>query len=402
MDDLTREPKRQPEPDSSPVERSLFGVWVVGLLTPILSLVMWTLAHTFASYHGAPRGDTVFAWMPMFTWAISILVLIVNLIVLVLFTLFGKSAFGPFLNGLLVTTNMVMLALVFGGFGVLSMPDGFPMNVPVLLALLGGALVATIPMLVWWLSNHVANPGRRRAIVWSGAAIVVIAVGVMSLLQVDAPPSYPSLSAEPDSSIPGTVAYIHHATGQGECLYTVAASGGEPRRVTCKDGRVKGLAWVSDGRILLRWKVDGQHLYVQVDADTGKEVSSVPAADLSKADRRRTNDVLDSWYGKKKRADGAVLRMPNYRVIVRFPEGEKQTILKLDDDVSSTYSFFDMQWAPDGEWVLLSDSEGRLLIVAADGDPSARILAGKGSGYTAAWHIPGNPTYTVNKADVPR
>lgn len=336
--------------------------------------------------------------MPLFLVPVLAVGLFVNLLVLAVITLSSKPAFVRSLNKLLLAVNIALLALVFGLLGVFSMPYWFPGTVPVALALLGGALVASIPMLVGWTSNRVANPEWRRALVWSGAAIVVIGVGTMSLLQIDRPPSYPSLSEQPDSSIPGTVVYLQVTADQGECLYTVPAAGGESRRLTCMAGPFKGIAWVSDGRILVKrgWPA----VYSQVDTDTGEEISTVPAADLSKADRRRANAVTDGRW-RTERADGAVVERRDYGVVVRSAEGET-TIMPLQDDVSSRYSLNNLQWAPDGEWVLVSDSVGRLLIVAADGDPPARILAGEGWGGVAAWRIPGNPTYTVDKADVPK
>lgn len=93
-------------------------------------------------------------------------------------------------------------------------------------------------------------------------------------------------------------------------------------------------------------------------------MSSIPAADLSKTEKRRLNAAVDN-FSRRKRADGAVVRMRYYDVIVRFPQGGRTTILKLEDDVSNTYSFATAQWAPDGEWALVTDSVGRLLIVAS-------------------------------------
>ena len=402
MDSRTYESQPQPDLESPPVSRSLPGAWLVGLFTPALALGLWTLAHLFAATHGAPRGDTEFAWLPLFTWAIAILGSLVNLVVLVLITISVNNDSRRFPYALLLVTNFGLLLLIFGGLGFLTMPDIFPSNAPVALVLLSGALASAVPTLVWWFASWIANPKKRWAFVWSGMAVVVSAVVVLSVLRVDRPPDYPSLAASPDNTIPGTVLYTHSVADEGNCIYAVPAAGGEPQQIMCADRRIQRFGWASDGRILIRRKVAGEPFYIQIDADTGEQISSVPVADVSKTDRRRIDPALNRWFDKKKRADGTVLRMPNYDVVVRSPEGEKKKILKLADDVSSTYSFYGMQWAPDGEWVLLSDSVGRLLIVAADGDPSARVLVAEGSTYPLpAWFIPGNPTNTVNKKDVP-
>lgn len=93
----------------------------------------------------------------MFMAVVVVLVLFVDLAMLVVITLSSKPAFHRFLNGLLLATNLAFVAVVFGLLGV---PVGFPGNVPVLLALLGGALVASLPILVWWLSRRSANVPR--------------------------------------------------------------------------------------------------------------------------------------------------------------------------------------------------------------------------------------------------
>ena len=419
MDSRTYESQPQPDLESPPVSRSLPGAWLVGLFTPILVSAVWTLVHVFAgpqrTWRGQPdlEGFTLAVSLFLGATVAAFLGLLVNLIVLVLITYSVKKGSGRFPYGLLLVTNFGLLVLVFGWFGFLSTPD----SAPVALVLLGGASVSAVPTLVWWFASWIADPRKRRAFVWSGMAVVASAVVALSVLRVDRPPEYPSLAASPDNSIPGTVAYVYPVSDEGDCIYTVPAAGGEPKQIVCADREIKRFGWVSNGRILIRWKVAGEPFYVQIDAETGEQISSVPVADVSKTDRRRIDPALNRWSDRKKRADGAVLRGNDYDVIVRYPEGGKKTILKRRDNGSNpyrstrlrfldyrpnTYSFLDPRWAPDGEWVLVSDAAGRLLVVAADGDPSARVLVVEGPTYPLrAWFIPGNPTYTVNKKDVP-
>ena len=54
------------------------------------------------------------------------------------------------------------------------------------------------------------------------------------------------------------------------------------------------------------------------------------------------------------------------------------------------YGFSDPRWSPDGEWILVRDSNERLLVVQARVGTPLRVLADRAwAGY--AWHVPGLP-----------
>ena len=68
--------------------------------------------------------------------------------------------------------------------------------------------------------------------------------------------------------------------------------------------------------------------------------------------------------------------------------GTRRTILEAEGP--KDYSFNSASWSPDEEWILLQDSEGRLIIVAAEGDPNPRVVAESSNGWmTASWFMPG-------------
>ncbi len=73
------------------------------------------------------------------------------------------------------------------------------------------------------------------------------------------------------------------------------------------------------------------------------------------------------------------------------------------DDAPSNYRFIDPQWSPDGQFVLASDSEGRLLVLDAEGEVAPRVLVEtgeEGRDVAAAWYIEGNSTYTVGSDEL--
>lgn len=249
---------------------------------------------------------------------------------------------------------------------------------------------------------------RRRAVTaWLAATSVLIVVAIMILVGVaDPAPRYPSLSDDPDDSIPGTVAYV--TSDNESCLRTVLASGSDPQELGCDDQMLQSLAWAADGAILVIRFGDENRELVRLDAETGEEIEAVSFASLSKTERRETREAL-GHRARMERGDGASVRVrhgyegsgeyedseESESVVVRHSDGKKQTILTAEG-TGSRYGFETAQWSPDGEWVLVADSVGRLLIVAVEGASEARVLVDEGSGHLGgAWYIPGNKTYTV-------
>lgn len=237
---------------------------------------------------------------------------------------------------------------------------------------------------------------QRRAVVSIVAAVsvLVIVTVVILVFGVIPLPDFPSLADQPDPSIPGTVAYMEY--DETPCLFTVPASGGAGREAWCGREYVEFPAWTSDGLLVVTdW--DGAPTYVLIDPTSGAEVDVVPAGD-------QFNDPDPLPYqgtARQERADGATVHTDGVRggtssVIVRV-DGHDQTILSIQG-APSDYRFYEAQWSPDGEWVLVSDTEGRLLIVGATGTPAARMLMDglEKWGPQAAWYIPGNDTYTVD------
>jgi hypothetical protein len=240
------------------------------------------------------------------------------------------------------------------------------------------------------------TPERRAVVAVVGAVLVLVVVAVIILVFGVIPlPDYPALAEQPDQAIPGTVAYMDYR--DEPCIYTVPASGGEPRETWCGREYIEFPAWNTDGLLVVTdWTAEP--VYVLIDPATGQEVDQVPIGDLDELDARPLPYPGPS---RQDRADGARLLTEGIRggksaVVVRT-DGQDLTILSIED-APSDYRFYEAQWSPDGDWVLVSDTEGRLLIVGADGTPSARILVDGLDewGPQAAWYIPGNDTYTVD------
>ena len=101
-----------------------------------------------------------------------------------------------------------------------------------------------------------------------------------------------------------------------------------------------------------------------------------------------------TWESQSTRDDGAVLITDDGRgaatVKVRVPNEAPTTILSADGP--QDYSFDVATWSPDGQWVLVVDSEGRILVVGESGVPQARLLVeGAARWMNGSWYIPGYP-----------
>lgn len=237
---------------------------------------------------------------------------------------------------------------------------------------------------------------ERRAIVSivAAASVLVVVTVIIFIFGVIPLPDFPSLAEQPDPSIPGTVAYV--AFDDDPCLVTVPASGrGVVEWVWCGRQYVEFPSWTADG-LLVVVDYTAQPSYLLIDPTTGTAVDRIPQ------DGQPGEPVPLPYPStvRQERPDGARVRTDGLRggeasVIVRI-DGEDQAILTVEN-APSDYSFVDAQWSPDGAWVLVSDTAGRLLIVGADGNPAARVLVDglQEWGAQAAWYIPGNDTYTV-------
>jgi Tol biopolymer transport system component len=222
------------------------------------------------------------------------------------------------------------------------------------------------------------------------ASVVVIGVvvGLVLVFAIIPLPTFASLVDEPDTSIPGTVAFSQWDNGD-LCIWTVDAAGGEePHEVLC-DGNI-GFAdflpgWTAEGMLLVQDFRGESQAFRVIDPETGTTLNRVT---MDQTDTPRDPVGRDLYTAP----DGSEVYTENDpgspRVVVQSPTGVDRTILEVEGP--KDYSFNQATWSPDGEWLLVQDSEGRLLILAAQGDPNPRILVDDSDGWSpASWFIPG-------------
>jgi hypothetical protein len=226
---------------------------------------------------------------------------------------------------------------------------------------------------------------NRTVLAVSASVVVILAVLVAVLVFGVIPlPDYPSLADHPDTSIQGTVAFI--TDENPPCLGVVPAGGGPTTELRCGVVEVGTLGWTSEGLIITIDFSSMTSRYLLIDPASGEVVDAI-AADVDEPKPL-------AWESQSTRADGAVLITDGGRgttaVKVHVPNEEPTTILSADGP--QDYSFDVATWSPDGRWVLVVDSEGRILVVGESGTPAARLLAeGASRWMNAAWYIPGYP-----------
>lgn len=267
-----------------------------------------------------------------------------------------------------------------------------------------------------WVAKHpYSTIGIGTVVV--GILLVVVLGAVMSIGLGTRPRSterpedaqFPSLRDDPDPRIPGTVSFATSPTypQNPDCIYLIAAAGGSAEQTSCPfpgDGHTVFLSWTKGGRIVAtqtaqvpvgRHAATYEYFWELIDPETGRSIRSVPFP--------RETQILPNYPPRhwRIRADGSKVLVGaegnTAWVAVESPKGIAHRVLEVEHDPESGYEFATAQWSPDGEWLLVSDNTGQVLIVGSDGTPRARVLVWRNSrgSLPLAWFIPGDETYTV-------
>lgn len=185
-------------------------------------------------------------------------------------------------------------------------------------------------------------------------------------------PDLPAVSDEPALDPPGLIAYVERPSEMPAgptpgCIFVVEASGrSAPRPLGCSGGGVvppviERIEWSSSG-----------NLEVYSAPPSPKPVVLRVAAGRRLGDQ---NAEVQRIYGV--RADGALVRLAErtedrQELAIEPPGGPMRVIVSLDGPEG--YQFAEPQWSPDGHWILVADTEGRLLIVDEHGDDLRQLL----------------------------
>lgn len=185
-------------------------------------------------------------------------------------------------------------------------------------------------------------------------------------------PEFSSLATTPDPSLVGTVAFVK--PGDDRCVYLVAASGGEPEELACRDRLAGELAWRDDGRLQSTdyptADSDDDPVSSIIDPATG-EVEAVPTEEIPPYLEDRTEVTGPN-------GEAVTCKNGSGKVTLSFAvDGRSRTLLSTS--APSTYCMGSPAWNGDGSWFVVKDDLDRLLLVTTEDPSSTRVLVEGGS-----------------------
>lgn len=300
-----------------------------------------------------------------------------------------------------------MLVLGFGAAGILLfLPQivfeylGDSLGAPLALLVCGLALLGAA-FLTARLRGEVRGSqptedgagSRARAV--AAAAGVALAVGASIWAFGVAPlPDYAALAAHPDPSVPGRVAFLRWWAGP-PCLYVVPASGGEARRLRCTDEEAddsdwlgEPLGWTQEGLIVVHAFGPSGSRAIVLDPETGRTLDRIPVPEPFFG--------RPPPFGQGAREDGArlLVRSSGRTATVGIAPADGPPIEVARVSGPPGFAFREAFWSPDGEWILVRDSNQNLLVLPAREGARPRLLAERVSG-PVAWHVPGIKAGTI-------
>jgi len=280
-------------------------------------------------------------------------------------------------------------------------------------------LIATLLALGIWrlavLRRAASDPSHRRR--WTAALVGALLVALFTVIiavsiVVGGPdyskpiPEFPSLAAQPDDALHGTVAYVVVTKDVGakvmsECARVSVASGSASKDVLCWSFDPTApvtVKWLDSTRLLVTLFTTPPHaldLHPRwakiIDVSTGS-TQDVPASELGKGAIPPSGPTRNVA-GETVIATG---KDGNLTLTVRGPSGT-QILLAVRDSHPGWSIQSGPAWSPDGAWILWSDG-GRLLLTTPGEQSATSVLSSaEVFGVASEFDI---QTFALNGADI--
>lgn len=251
-----------------------------------------------------------------------------------------------------------------------------------------------------------ANRSRTAALLAGG--IVVVATAVIVIFGFVPTPKYPLLAEEPDPELSGMIAYAIPEDSdrddefESRCVYVIELADGQTNEITCREQIGWGMAWTDDGWLVVESFGHVDEFEREFDDFGLALLEPIEGGAFEGVKYEGDPRFLRSGF-RQTRGDGTRVRVEDAgtTVVVISPDGATRNLFG-SDDAPSNYRFNEAQWSPDGKYVLVVDTEGRIIVAASSGDPRPRVVAETGHEYDVimAWYVPGNATYTVDREEL--
>jgi hypothetical protein len=192
-----------------------------------------------------------------------------------------------------------------------------------------------------------------------GAAALVVVVGALALVfGIVRPPAFEGLTAAQGAALPGGVAWTEY-NERSDCTdLMVARPNGEVESVKCLNGLDRVIGWTEDGIVTVSYGESGERMDTR-DPVTGDVLLSRDVAGYDD----RPADQGDGAVFSAERRDGSLVLVDHSGT----PVWETQA--------DARYEIGTIAGSPDGNWVAMTDSAERLLVVRADGSEPPAIWA---------------------------
>jgi hypothetical protein len=219
---------------------------------------------------------------------------------------------------------------------------------------------------------------KRAKVIWSLVASLVLAgggVGAIAVFGYTSEPKYALLQTHPDPAISGTIAYLGLSDDEERyCVFVVAASGGDPREVTCNELSTDVLAFTAEGKLVVggrHYESGPEHRFVVYDPTTLAEMERFTRPDaIQEAEEEEPelftsameidSDIAAAYDNSLGLGQVSTAHDRAHTAwVARDVDGRDRL---LHREAPADYDFASAQYSPDQKWVLVFDSNSDLLI----------------------------------------
>ena len=215
------------------------------------------------------------------------------------------------------------------------------------------------------------NERTRRAAGPLAAAVVCAAVfGYLISVGSVQPPAYPLLRDAPDPALEGTIAFLRTEDGE-RCVYAVPAAGGRPKQLACSYRWPSLLGWTDAGDVVISSSDSGGT--IAIDPVTAEMARSEPPPTPAPVPVLETSSTLYTGgpSGEPEVVEESKLGRP--RVVFAAAEAPRD------------YDFVEARYSPDRRWIIVRDSDNRLLVAPRSGG-RPRVVTNEAEEFS--WYIP--------------